>query len=72
MGGGFEDLSDGGCVFGGLARAQVKSFEAAVGKPAVEGGWDGSDGILEECKAFIDVVGVEGGNTHQDILVRSG
>lgn len=63
-----EGLGDGGGVSGSLARTQVEGLETTVGEPAVEGGGDSADGVLEERKALLQAVGVEGGDTHQDIL----
>lgn len=66
--GSFEGGGDDGGVFGGFAGAQVEGFEASVGEPAVEGGGDGADGVLEEGQAFVDVWGVVCGCAHEDIL----
>lgn len=65
----FQSLGDSRRVGGCLPRAQVEGLQPAMGKPAVESGRDGADSVLEEREALLEIVGVEGGNTHQDILI---
>jgi hypothetical protein len=62
--GGFEGVADDGCVARGFAGAEMEGLEAAVGEPAVKGGGDGADGVLKECEAGFEVVGVEGCDAH--------
>lgn len=69
VGGSFESLGDDGGVLGGLACAQVQGLETAVSEPAVEGGGDGSNGVLEEGQTLLQGFGAKGGNTHADIGV---
>ena len=69
VGGSGEGSGDGGGVLGGLAGAQVQGLHAAVGEPAVEGGGDGADGVLEEGEALVELWGVEGGGAHDDVRV---
>lgn len=71
IGGSLEGLGDGGGVGSGLARTQVEGLETTVGEPAVEGGGDGADSVLEEREALLQAIGVEGSDTHQDILILS-
>lgn len=66
---GLEGAGDGGGVGGGLAGAQVQRLEAPVGEPAVEGGGDGADGVLQEGEAGAEVVAVEGGDAHDHVRV---
>ena len=68
MWGGGEGGGDEEGVVGGFARAEVERFEAAVGEPAVEGGGDGADGVLEEGEAGVYGGGVEGCGAHEDVL----
>lgn len=42
----------------------MERLEAAVGEPAVEGGGDGANSVLEEGQAFVEGFGVEGGDAH--------
>ncbi len=42
-----------------------------MGEEAVEGGGDGTDGVLEEGEAVFDGGRVERGGTHEDILGES-
>lgn len=69
MRGRFEGLSHDGGVLGSLARTQVQGLQTAVGEPAVKGRGNGTDGVLQESKALVQVLGVECGNTHQHIRV---
>lgn len=64
---GLEGVGDAGGVFGGLARAQVEGLEAAVGEPAVEGGGNGANGVLQEGEAVVEVLGVEGCGAHDNV-----
>ena len=64
-----EGRSDGGGVLSGLASAEVQGLEAAVGEPRVEGGGHGADGVLEEAEAILEGLGVEGGDTHNDVAM---
>ncbi len=40
-----------------------------MGEPAVEGGGNGTNSVLEEGQSFFDFGGVEGRATHQDVRV---
>ena len=64
-----ERVGNGGSVGGGLASAKVEGLETAVSQPGVECRWDGTNGVLEEGKALLHGIGVEGGNTHDNIRV---
>src|SRR5690348_1309844 len=63
--GGFESSSDSGCVLGGFAGTEVEGLQTTVGQPAIEGGGDSADGVLEEGETFLELVGVEGCYAHQ-------
>lgn len=63
-----EGMSDHGGVVGGFAGTEVEGLETAVGEPAVEGGGDGADGVLEEGETGIELFGVECGDTHENVL----
>lgn len=67
--GGLQGLGDEEAVLGRFAGTEVQGFDAAVGEPAVEGGGDGADRVLEEGEAGVEVGGVEGGDTHEDVGV---
>ena len=60
---------NGGSIGGGLPGAEVQGLETSVGQPGVEGRRDGADGVLEESQAILELVGVEGGDTHDDVAV---
>ena len=62
-----EGFSDARRVLRCFAGAQVESLEAAVGEPAVEGRGDGANGILEEGKALVELLGVEGCGPHDHV-----
>jgi hypothetical protein len=61
--------SHGGGIGGSLASAQVQGLQTTVSEPAVEGGGDGADGILEERETLLESFGVESGDTHADVRV---
>lgn len=67
--GSLEGESHSGGIGGRLAGAQVQGLQTTVGEPAVEGGGDGADGVLEEGEALLEGVGVESGDTHADVGV---
>lgn len=69
VGGGLEGESHGGGIGGRLTGAQVQGLQTTVGEPAVEGGGDGADGVLEEGETLLEGVGVESGDTHADVGV---
>lgn len=69
MRGSLEGERDSGGISGRLASAQVQRLQAAVSEPAVEGGGDGADSILQEREALLEAVGVEGGDAHADVRV---
>lgn len=62
-------MGNGGGVCGGFARSEVESFEAAMGKPAVEWGRDSTYGVLQEGETGVKGGRVEGCGPHEDILV---
>lgn len=64
-----EGVGDGGRVGGGLASTEVKGFSSTVGEPRVEGRGNGTDGVLEEGETGVELVAVEGGNTHDNVGV---
>lgn len=66
-GGGQRGGHEGG-VMRGFARAQVQRFEPPVREPAVEGGGNGADGVLEEGETRVEGRGVERCGAHEDIL----
>lgn len=66
--GGLEGTGNQGCVCGGLSGTEMEGLETAVGQPAVKGRGDGTNGVLEEGQSGLDLVGVESGNTHEDVL----
>ena len=45
----------------------MQRLESSVCKPAVKRRRNCPDSVLQECKAFLQGVGIEGGATHQDI-----
>lgn len=45
----------------------MKGLKTSVGEPAVESRWDSANSILEETKAGLESVVVEGGNAHDDV-----
>ena len=65
---GFEARRDQEGVAGSLTGAQMQRFEASVSEPAVEGGGNSTDGVLEESEATLDTLRIEGCNAHEDIL----
>ena len=65
----FESVGNGGSVGGGLASAKVEGLKTTVSQPGVERRWDSTNGVLEEGKALLHGIGVEGGNTHDNIRV---
>lgn len=67
--GGIEGGGDGGGVVGGFAGAEVEGFEAAVSEPAVECRGHGADCVLQEGQTFVEGLGVEGGDAHEDVGV---
>lgn len=67
--GSLEGERDSGGISSRLAGAQVQRLQAAVSEPAVEGGGDGADRVLQEREALLDGVGVEGGGAHADVRV---
>lgn len=67
--GSLEGERDGGGISSRLAGAKVQRLQAAVSEPAVEGGGDGADSVLEEREALLEGVGAEGGNAHADVRV---
>lgn len=64
-----EGESHSGGIGGSLAGTQVEGLQTTVSEPAVEGGGDGADGILEERETLLESFGVESGDTHADIRV---
>ena len=46
--GGFEGVGDRSGISAGFAGAKVKGLETTVGKPAVESGGNGANGVLKE------------------------
>ena len=69
MRGRFEGLCHDGGVLGRLARTQMQGLQTAVSEPAVKGRGNGTDGVLQESKALVQILGVECGNAHQHIRV---
>lgn len=69
VGGGYKGRSDGGGVMGCFAGAEVQGFEAAVSEPAVEGGRDGANCVLEEREALVEGGGIEGRDAHEHVGV---
>ena len=67
--GGLECLGNAGSVDGGLAGTEMEGLETTVSEPAVKGRWDSTNGVLEECKAGLHGLRVEGSDTHNDIGV---
>jgi hypothetical protein len=54
-------------VLGCFAGAEMQCLETPMGKPRVECGRDGADGILEEGKSVADFGRVECGCAHDDV-----
>lgn len=67
--GGLKGVSNGSSVGGSLACAEVERLKATVSQPRVECGWDSTNGVLEESKAGLHGLRVEGSNTHDNIGV---
>ena len=67
--GSLKSLSHGGGVLGSLASAEVQGLQTTVSQPAVEWRRDSANGILKERETLLQVLGVESGDTHQDIGV---
>ena len=55
--------------YSNLLHSQLESFQAPVDQVAVEGAWDGSDGVLQEADSFGEVVVVGGDGAHDDVSV---
>lgn len=66
--GGLEGLGDGCSVLGGFAGTEVQGLQTAVSEPAVEGRGNGTNGVLQESETFLQGLGVEGSNAHENIL----
>lgn len=56
-------------VAASLTSSQVQGLETAVSEPGVESGGDSTNGVLEEAQAGLELVAVEGSNTHNYITV---
>lgn len=68
---GVEVLGDAKGILAMLAHAEVEGLCAALGEPAVEGGGDGTDGVLEEAQAVgqLGMVLGEDETAHEDVGV---
>lgn len=68
---GAEVLGDAEGILAMLAHAEVEGLCAALGEPAVEGGGDGTDGVLEEAQAVgqLGMVLGEDETAHEDVGV---
>ena len=66
---GFQCVRHGCRILACRSCTQVKGFEAAVGQPAVEWRGNGADGVLQERKPLLELVRVECGHAHQDVLL---
>lgn len=67
--GSLESVGNGGRVGGGLTSTEMEGLGSTVGEPRIKGGGNGADGVLEEGEAGIELVAVEGGNTHDHVRV---
>jgi hypothetical protein len=47
----------------------MQGLDTTVSEPAVKGTRDGTDGVLKEAEALLEVVAVEGCDTHENIAV---
>lgn len=47
----------------------MERLQATMGQPGIEGGGDSANGVLEEAETFLELGGVEGGNTHYHVAV---
>jgi len=65
----FQGSSDGGGILSCGPGTKMESLQASVCKPAVKGGRNCADGVLEEEETRVDDIIVEGGNTHDNIGV---
>ena len=68
VGGRGEGGGDDEGVVRRFTRAEVERFKAAVCEPAVEGGGDSANGVLEEGEPRVEARGVECRGAHEDIL----
>jgi hypothetical protein len=47
----------------------MQGLDTTVSEPAVKGTRDGTDGVLKESEALLEVIAVEGCDTHENIAV---
>lgn len=64
-----QSFGDHLAVTASLTSTEMQSLDTTVCEPAVECSGHGTNGVLKEAKALLEVVAVEGSNTHEDITV---
>lgn len=69
VGRGLKGLSNGGSVAGSLTGTQVQGLQTTVGQPGVESRGNSANCVLQEAETGLELVAVEGGDTHDDIAV---